>query len=190
MISATNEAVLAKRPAAERFGDLEHPLLDVVTWMSLLDRIVDDITELPRNPLAGDDDDLLTGHLLKVTAVLKRSIDKLYNLYHGREPFRRRPEPDPVLGLVANLSAAWDRLGEALKHTTHFEDHPLVDKAHCEIDAALAELQATPPTTLAGARAAIAWLVEYDKPNVPQTSGEYLRTLIRSPIFVSTEART
>jgi hypothetical protein len=77
-------------------------------------------------------------------------------------------EPDPVLGLVANLSAAWDRLSEALEYTTHFEDHPLVDKAHREIDAALAELQATPPSTLAGARAAIARLVEYDEYNVPE----------------------
>jgi hypothetical protein len=56
-------------------------------------------------------------------------------------------EPDPVLGLVANLSAAWDRLGEALKETTHFEAHPLVDNANREINAALAALQATPPPT-------------------------------------------
>lgn len=97
-------------------------------------------------------------------------------------------EPDPVLRLVANLSAAWDQLGEALKETTHFEPHPLVDKAHREIDAALAELQATPPTTLAGARAAIARLVEYDEHNAPEESGKYLRTLIRSPIFAQEEA--
>jgi hypothetical protein len=99
-------------------------------------------------------------------------------------------EPDPVLGLVANLSVAWDQLGEALKETTHFEYHPLVEKAHCEIDAALAELQATPPTTLAGARAAIEWLVEYDEHNAPEDSGLYLRTLSRSPIFAQPEALT
>jgi hypothetical protein len=56
-------------------------------------------------------------------------------------------------------------------------------------DAAKAELFETPPTTLAGARAAIAWLVEYDEPNVPKTS-QYMRTLIRSPIFAREEART
>jgi hypothetical protein len=44
--------------------------------------------------------------------------------------------------------------------------------------------------TLAAATAAIAWLVEFDKPNVPKTSGEYMRTLIRSPIFTREEART
>jgi len=51
----------------------------------------------------------------------------------------------------------------------------------------MARLLATPPRTLAGARAAIAWLVEYDEPNIPETSGAYLRTLIRSPIFAIAE---
>ena len=60
---------------------------------------------------------------------------------------------DPVLGLVAILSAAWNRLEEALEHTTCFEPHPLVDKAHRDIDAAVAALLATPPMTLAGAGA-------------------------------------
>jgi hypothetical protein len=57
------------------------------------------------------------------------------------------------------------------------------------LNAILAELQETPPTTLAGARAAMAWLIEYDEPNIPETSGAYLRTLIRSPIFARKEAR-
>ena len=56
------------------------------------------------------------------------------------------------------------------------------------LDAAKVELLKTPPTTLVGARAAIAWLVEYDEPNVPKTSGEYMRTLSRSPIFAQEEA--
>jgi hypothetical protein len=43
----------------------------------------------------------------------------------------------------------------------------------------------TPPTTLAGACEAIPWFAEYDEPNVPKTSGEYLRTLIRSPLFAA-----
>jgi hypothetical protein len=72
----------ARKDDSERLGELEPLLLDVVTWMSLLDRIVDDITEQPRNPRV-DADDRSTGHLLKVTAMLKRSIDELYALYHG-----------------------------------------------------------------------------------------------------------
>jgi hypothetical protein len=63
------------------------------------------------------------------------------------------------------------------------------DGANRVFDAAKAELLETPPTTLAAATAAIAWLVEYDEPNVPKTSGEYMGTLIHSPIFAREEAR-
>jgi hypothetical protein len=91
-------------------------------------------------------------------------------------------DPDPVLALVAKVRAAWDRLGEVLEET---EEEDRVMAAHRVVDAALAELQKTPPTTLAGAREAIAWFVEYDEPNVPEASGEYLLTLSRSPIFAA-----
>lgn len=37
--------------------------------------------------------------------------------------------------------------------------------------------------TLAGARAVIAWLVELDRGRAPETSGEYLRTLLCSPLL-------
>jgi hypothetical protein len=39
----------------------------------------------------------------------------------------------------------------------------------------LAELLEPPPTTLAGARAVIAWLVEFDEGSIAEASGEYLR---------------
>jgi hypothetical protein len=94
---------------------------------------------------------------------------------------------DPVLALVAKARAAWDRLGEVIKERDEGERY---DGANRMFDAAKAELLERPPTTLAGATAAIAWLVEYDEPNVPKTSGEYMRTLIRSPIFAREEART
>ena len=89
-------------------------------------------------------------------------------------------ESDPVLALVVQVRAAWERLGEVLKEA---EEGGMVDEAHCPVDDAMAELLETPPTTLAGAHAAIAWLVEYDAPNVPKASGKYLRTLLRSPVF-------
>jgi hypothetical protein len=98
-------------------------------------------------------------------------------------------ELDPVLAIVAKLRAAWHRLREVIEETERCEG-PLVDDVNRVLDAAKAELLKTPPTTLAGARAAIAWLVDYDKPNVPKTSGEYMRTLSRSPIFAREEART
>jgi hypothetical protein len=96
---------------------------------------------------------------------------------------------DPVLAIVAKLRATWHRLGKVIEETNRCQG-PLVDEVHGVLDAAKAELLETPPTTLAGARAAIAWLVEYDEPNIPETSGEYMRTLIRSPIFAREEART
>jgi hypothetical protein len=85
--------------------------------------------------------------------------------------------------------ATWHRLGKVVEETERCEG-PLVDEVNRVLDAAKAELLETPPTTLAGARAAIAWLVEYDEPNIPETSGEYMRTLIRSPMFAQEEART
>jgi hypothetical protein len=95
---------------------------------------------------------------------------------------------DPVLAIVAKLRATWHRLGKVIEETNRCKG-PL-DEVHGVLDAAKAELLETPPTTLAGAREAIAWLVEYDEPNIPETSGEYMRTLIRSPIFAQEEART
>jgi hypothetical protein len=97
-------------------------------------------------------------------------------------------DADPVLAIVAKLRAAWRRLGKVIEETNLCEG-PLFDEVQRLLNAAKAELLETPPTTLAGARAAIAWLVEYDEPNIPETSGEYMRTLIRSPIFAREEAR-
>jgi hypothetical protein len=98
-------------------------------------------------------------------------------------------ELDPVLAIVAKLRAAWHRLGKIIEETERC-DGPLIDEVNRVLDAAKAELLETHPTTLAGARAAMAWLVEYDEPNIPKTSGEYMRTLIRSPIFAQEEARS
>ena len=94
---------------------------------------------------------------------------------------------DPVLAIVAEVRAAWNRLGEVLNENDEGERYAGANRV---LAAAQAKLLETPPTTLAGASAAIAWLVEYDEPNVPETSGKYLRTLSRSPIFAQEEART
>jgi hypothetical protein len=94
-------------------------------------------------------------------------------------------EPDPVLALAAKVRAAWERFEEVLIEDDEGER---CDEADRLFEAAHAELLGTPPTTLAGARTVIAWLVEFDEPNVPETSGEYLRTLIRSPIFAQEES--
>jgi hypothetical protein len=49
-------------------------------------------------------------------------------------------------------------------------------------------LQAFPAarrSTLAGARAAITWLAEFDDGCIPETIGEYPRTLLRAPLFAA-----
>jgi hypothetical protein len=103
---------------------------------------------------------------------------------------------DPVLALVKQVRNAWDRLGEAIDEATEVEtERPdeaqaILAPVQRTLNAAMDELLKTPPTTLAGAREAIAWFTEYDEPNVPKTSGKYLRTLISSPIFAQEEARS
>jgi hypothetical protein len=98
---------------------------------------------------------------------------------------------DPILPLVQAARNAWDRLGEAIDEATKVEEErpdeaeAVLAPAHRILDSAMDNLLKTPPTTLAGAREAIAWFAEYDEPNVPKTSGEYLRTLIRSPLFAA-----
>jgi hypothetical protein len=131
---------------------------------------------------SGGEDMKDTATLLYNTALaMAEDLDRTYH--------KRLKNDDPVLTLVAKARAAWDRLGEVLNETETGEGKR-VDEAHRVLDAANAELLETPPTTLAGARAAIAWLVECDKENIPEKSGAYLRTLIRSPIFAQEEARS
>jgi hypothetical protein len=54
---------------------------------------------------------------------------------------------------------------------------------HAPAHAAFAKLLETPPTTISGTRAIIEYLVAWDGGNVPEDSGEYLQTLLHSPIF-------
>jgi hypothetical protein len=63
------------------------------------------------------------------------------------------------------------------------EAEAVLTPAQRMLDSAMDELLKTPPMTVAGAREAIAWFAEYDKASVPKTSGKYMRTMARSPIF-------
>lgn len=60
---------------------------------------------------------------------------------------------------MAAHKVGWARLNEL----DGCDDHEHCEAAGRQVDAALAALLATPPTTPASARAAIAWLVEFDK---------------------------
>jgi hypothetical protein len=96
---------------------------------------------------------------------------------------------DPVLALVKQVRTAWDRLGEAIDEAEKVEEErpdeaeAVLAPAQRMLDSAMGELLKTPPTTVAGAREAIAWFAEYDKGSVPKTSGKYMQTMARSPIF-------
>ncbi len=53
---------------------------------------------------------------------------------------------------------------------------------------ALEALIETPPTTKAGARAAIEWLLEYNRGCAPRDVGRFAVTLLRSPVLTGREA--
>jgi hypothetical protein len=78
--------------------------------------------------------------------------------------------------------AAWARL---LRIEDRTDDHEALEKAGGAVDAALEEIIKVPPTTRAGARAVIEHLVEWDRDGATETSGQYLATLLRSPLLAS-----
>jgi hypothetical protein len=94
--------------------------------------------------------------------------------------------PDPVLALVEVHKAAWARL---LETETRTNDHWALEQAGRAVDVALNEITTTPPTTVAGMRAVMEYLVELDG------HSDYLPTLLRSsilrsPILASKDERT
>jgi hypothetical protein len=82
-----------------------------------------------------------------------------------------RAEADPVFALLEAHRAAWARFEEL-----DGSDHEAFTAAAVTVDAALEELTSTPPTTPAGMRAVIEYLVELDG------HADYLPTLLRSSI--------
>jgi hypothetical protein len=89
-------------------------------------------------------------------------------------------KPDPIFGLIEAYRPAWASAVDA----DFSEDLALErNERHAKADEILNKLLETAPTTLAGARAVIAFLVDMDAANVPEKSGGYLPTLLQSPIF-------
>jgi hypothetical protein len=83
-------------------------------------------------------------------------------------------EPDSVLGLLEAHKATWARFMDL-----DGSDHELFTEAAGAVDAALDAITSTPPTTVAGMRAVIEYLVELDGHT------DYLPTLLRSSILRS-----
>jgi hypothetical protein len=85
-------------------------------------------------------------------------------------------ELDPIFGLVAAHKAAWAQFMELDER-----DHETFEEGGRAADAAMYELMKTPPTTLAGMRAIIQYLVDLDD----DSGYYYLPTLLRSPLLAA-----
>ncbi len=83
-------------------------------------------------------------------------------------------EPDAIFGLIAAHKAAWAQFVEL-----DDRDHETFEEGERAADAAMAELMKTPPTTLAGIRAIIQYLVDWDN----DSGYYYLPTLLGSPLL-------
>ena len=90
---------------------------------------------------------------------------------------------DPIFTAIEIHREAWDVYVRI--DNTEPRNPALHKRAGKAADHALGILMDTVPTTLAGIRAALAYFVEFDKGCVPNTSGEYLPTLLLSPVFAA-----
>ena len=86
-------------------------------------------------------------------------------------------EVDPIFGLVEFHKAAWARFVEL----DDLGDHETLEAGERAADDAMCELMRTPPTTLAGMRAIIQYLVDWDN----DSGYYYLPTLLRSPLLAA-----
>ena len=83
-------------------------------------------------------------------------------------------EPDAIFGLIGAHKAVWAQFMELDER-----DHETFEEGGQAADVAMDELMNTPPTTLAGIRAIIQYLVEWDN----DSGYYYLPTLLRSPLL-------
>jgi hypothetical protein len=101
------------------------------------------------------------------------------------------PIPDPIFNSIEAHRTAWARIAEAhenLEGLSSKDAFTLEIKARGrEADDAKKGLLKTPPATPRGAQAIIKYLIDWDKDCEPNTSYEYLSTLLVSPIFALAE---
>jgi hypothetical protein len=88
---------------------------------------------------------------------------------------------DPVFAAIERHKAAWKLVMQAMD--TRDTDPQPYEEADELYEEALEALITTAPLTPARTKAAIAYLVEWDRDCLPDDSGRYLETLLRSPIF-------
>ena len=99
-------------------------------------------------------------------------------VYAGWDP----GEPDPILALIDSHLELWRKAIE-MEFGLDYWSAERRAEIHGPVDVAFVKLLETAPTTIAGLRAVIEYLVAWNDSNVLQTSGAYLQTLLRSPIL-------
>ena len=66
----------------ERFGQIENPLTEARTWVSLLEKVVESMADLPR--FSKRDLTILCEEFIRVSEPLKEAVDAMDAIYHGR----------------------------------------------------------------------------------------------------------
>ena len=88
---------------------------------------------------------------------------------------------DPIFAAIERHKAAWKLVMDAMDvRDTDPQPYEEADELYQDV---LEALIATAPLTLAGAKAAIAYFVEWDRDVLPDDSCRYLETLLQSPVF-------
>jgi hypothetical protein len=170
------------------YSGLEGEVRDVAR-MATITRFYAHEIQWPKGLTAHQFEDIC--RLLFLVTHVEDMAEALVKTYDAgfRSDVKSAEAADPVLALVKQVRTAWDRLGEAIDEAEKVEEErpdeaeAVLAPAQRMLDSAMGELLKTPPTTIAGACEAIAWFAEYDKASVPKTSGKYMRTMARSPIF-------
>ncbi len=93
------------------------------------------------------------------------------------------PAADPVFEAIERHKTAWAAYVEATCKLTMPELDAYRETHDDDSGKALEAFLATPPTTLAGLRAALEYAVEVDSDCVPDNGGRIAETLLRSPLF-------
>jgi hypothetical protein len=88
-------------------------------------------------------------------------------------------EADPVFALLEAHKAAWARLLETENRT---DDYEALEEAGGAADAAFNEITTTPPTTVAGMRAVMKYLIDLDG-HMDYLPALLLSSILRSPVL-------
>jgi hypothetical protein len=123
-----------------------------------------------------------------IKAVLDIAERKLTAARDRLNVARTATPADPIFAAIERHKTAWGAYVEATCKLTMPELDAYREAHDDDSGKALEEFLATPPTTLAGLRAALEYAVEFDSGCKPDTGGRIAETLLRSPLFAGMKA--